>query len=242
MPYDTICREIFLNGFYEKYLLLGMCELVGGRAGTVLDIGANIGNHTVFFSGKFERVISFEPVQRNCWVLKANLHLNDIKNVVLVEKGLGDKNEVLRIEHDDARNTNNGLSELGASEMDNLNKVDVVVGDEELERLGYMPPILMMKIDVEGYEPQVITGLRKTILEHKPIIYWEAFTKETVDQSRVILESFGYEHFYHLSKNRFSGKLRNRLNNAFGYSVYLMPLDECDKFDGMNVASPKELF
>src|SRR3989339_900642 len=39
MPFDPICKEISLNGFYEKELLIGMCKLVENKVGTVLDIG-----------------------------------------------------------------------------------------------------------------------------------------------------------------------------------------------------------
>lgn len=216
-----------------------MCKLVEKKTGTVLDIGANIGNHTVFFSRIFEKVISFEPVPRNCWILKANLHLNSIKNVQLIEKGLSNTNEKLYIAHDDPKNTNNGISRSDTSGTQNI--VDVVRGDDELEKLSYPAPILMIKIDVEGLEPEVITGLEKTISIHKPIIYWEAFHKDAVDQSRVLLEKLGYENFYHLTTNKFSNKLMNKLSNSLGRSVYLKPLDQCSTYDGMNMASPKKL-
>lgn len=239
MPYDTICKEISLNGFYEKELLMGMCNLVEKKSGTVLDVGANIGNHTVFFSRIFEKVVSFEPVPRNCWILKANLHLNSIKNVQLIEKGLSNTNEKLYIAHDDPKNTNDGISRSDTSGTQNI--VDVVRGDDELGKLNYPAPILMIKIDVEGLEPEVIMGLEKTISIHKPIIYWEAFNKETVEQSKVLLEKLGYENFYHITTNRFSNKLMNKLANSLGRSVYLKPLDQCSTYDGMNVASPIKL-
>jgi FkbM family methyltransferase len=240
MPHDTICREILLNGFYEKELLMGMSQLVESKAGTVLDIGANIGNHTVFFSRIFENVISFEPVPRNCWILKANLHLNQIRNVHLVEKGLGNKNERLFF-HNDPRNTNDRLSRNNPSQASGENTVDVVIGDEELGKLGYPSPISMIKIDVEGLEPEVIMGLERTIASNMPMIYWEAFNRSDVDRSRTLLEKLGYEYFYHLSTNRYSNKLSNKLANSLGRNAYLKPLDQCSSYDGMNVAAPRKL-
>jgi hypothetical protein len=47
----------------------------------------------------------------------------------------------------------------------------------------------------------------------------------------------GYRNFYHLTTNRFENKYMNKLANSFGKSVYLLPLDHCKRFDGMNVAS-----
>lgn len=238
MPHDTICREILTHGFYERELLTGMVALVKEN-GTALDIGANIGNHTVFFSRHFERVLSFEPVPSNCLILRANLHLNSIKNVTLVEKGLGRKATKLSIYHDDPQNTNNGLIE--ASDPTGSGLIEVARGDEELQHHGIDGKIVMMKIDVEGAEPGVILGLEQTIKHHRPLIYWEAFTEETVNQSKSILEAYGYEHFYHLSTNKHRKRLLNKIQNAFGKAVYLKPLNECESFDGMNVASPRPL-
>ena len=219
---------------------MGMSKLVENKAGTVLDIGANIGNHTVFFSTIFENVISFEPVPRNCWILKANLHLNQIKNVHLIEKGLGNKNEKLFFKNEPG-NTNDRLSGSNPSETSGENMVDVVIGDEELNKLSNPAPILMIKIDVEGLEPEVIMGLENTISANKPIIFWEAFHKEAVEQSRVLLTKLGYDNFYHLTKNRYSNRLMNKLANSLGSSVYLKPLEQCSSYEGMNVASPTKL-
>lgn len=240
MPYDTICREIQLNGYYEKELLLGMEQLVPDKTGTVLDIGANIGNHTIFLSRIFDQVISFEPVPRNCWILKANLHLNQVRNVRLVEKGLSNKNGKLFF-NNDPRSTNDRLSERNPSATTEENAVEVAVGDEELAKLDFPAPIVMIKIDVEGLEPEVIMGLEKTISSNKPTIYWEAFTRSDVDRSRALLEKMGYEHFYHLSTNRYAGRLMNKLANSLGRNAYLKPLDQCTSYDGMNVAAPREL-
>jgi len=162
-----------------------------------------------------------------------------IKNVQLIEKGLSNTTEKLYIAHEDPRNTNNGISRDDISGTQNI--VDVVKGDDELEKLSYPSPILMIKIDVEGLEPEVIMGLEKTIATHKPIIYWEAFQKDTVNQSRVLLEKLGYENFYHITTNKFSNKLMNKLANSLGRSVYIKHLDQCSRYDGMNVASPIKL-
>jgi hypothetical protein len=66
MPYDSIGQAIILNGFYERELLQGMCSLVLDKNSIALDVGANIGNHSLFFSNNFDSVISFEPMASNC--------------------------------------------------------------------------------------------------------------------------------------------------------------------------------
>lgn len=241
MPYDTICRDIFVNGAYEQELIAGMCALVPERHGTVLDVGANMGNHGVHFAGRYDRVVCFEPVPRNCWILKANLHLNGIRNVTVIEKGLGEAPDTLFIDSDDPRNTNNGLVR-GEALPGTAGKTSVAVarGDDEVAALGG-GPILMIKVDVEGLEPQVIKGLADTIRQHRPMVYWEAFTEDSVRESREVLQSLGYEHFYHLTKRRHASSFMHRLSTLFGRPVYLKSLDSCTIYDGMNVASPRKL-
>jgi len=73
------------------------------------------------------------------------------------------------------------------------------------------------------------------------MLSWEAFTAESVPASREVLQVLGYGHFYHLTKRKHESSLRNRLASLFGRSVYLRTLDSCTSFDGMNVASPREL-
>jgi len=241
MPYDTICREILLNGFYEKDLLKGMCALVKDKQTTVLDVGANIGNHSIYFSQNFKNVVAFEPVQRNCWIFKANLHLNRISNVDLIEVALSNSNGELVCAHYDANDTNMVLHKSNEAPLLGSDIVQASVGDEQLAQREESTPISLIKIDVEGHEPEVIQGLRSTIMEHKPLIVWEAFTRDSVSESRVLLEAMGYKYFYHLTTRRYGIKWFDKLVNAFERAVYVVPLDLCETYDGMNIASPDKI-
>jgi FkbM family methyltransferase len=243
MPYDSICQAIILNGFYERELLQGMCALVKDKKGIALDIGANIGNHSLFFSKHFDAVISFEPVPNNCLLLKANLFLNQIQNITLIEKALSDTNTKMGIDKGNSRNTNNTISELHKKDEDAANQimVDVVVGDAELETLNLNQKITLIKIDVEGHEPYVVVGLRKTISTHQPIVYWEAFSKDEAEKTKALLMEMGYSNFYHLTTRKYQSRLLNKLIKSFTNAAYLVEFDQCTQFDGMNVASVQQL-
>jgi len=243
MPYDSICQAIILNGFYERELLEGMCALVKDKNGIALDIGANIGNHSLFFSKHFDAVISFEPAPNNCLLLKANLFLNQIQNITLIEKALSNINTKMGIDKGNSRNTNNTITQLDGSDKEATGEiiVDVVVGDAELESLSLSQKIALIKIDVEGHEPLVVEGLRKTISTHQPIIYWEAFSKDEAEKTKALLMEMGYSNFYHLTTKKYQSRLLNKLIKSFTNAAYLVELDECTQFDGMNVASVKRL-
>jgi FkbM family methyltransferase len=243
MPYDSICQSIILNGFYERELLQGMCELVKDKNGIALDIGANIGNHSLFFSKYFDAVISFEPAPNNCLLLKANLFLNQTQNITLIEKALSNTNTRMGIDKGNSRNTNNTISELHKKDEDAVNQImiDVVVGDEVIEALNLKQKINLIKIDVEGHEPFVVEGLKKTITTHQPIVYWEAFSKEEAEKTKTLLMEMGYSNFYHLTTKKYQNRLLNKLIKSFTNAAYLVHLDQCTQFDGMNVASVGKL-
>ena len=238
IPHDPICREILTSGFYEKELLEGMVSLAKNSKGTVLDVGANIGNHSLYFSKYFDHVISFEPAKNNCCILKANIRLNKIKNITIIDKALGNMDSVMSV-NDDPDNTNHNLLEADFSDPDNL--VDVRIGDDLLDQLNLLLPVVLIKIDVEGFEPAVVEGLSKTIKRDKPLIFWEAFSREKAQETIDILTELGYNNFYHLTKNKFINGKINSLYNSFSRSAYLFDINQNRKFDGMNVGSVRSL-
>lgn len=240
MPFDAICVAQILHGFYEKNLLSGICELTKDKDGVALDIGANIGNHTLYLAQEFDYVVAFEPVPRNCWILKANLHLNNIDNVALIERGLSNKNSKMVVNNPDPENTNTPLGEINSDAIGQT-IVEVVVGDEQIEQLGLKNKIRVIKVDVEGHEPEVFDGLRRTIEKHRPIIFWEAFNMVEANKTREILEAIGYENFYHLTPSRFKSRTLNKIWSSVGRGALLVPMDNCHLFDGLNVASIQKL-
>ena len=233
---DTICREIILDGYYEKDLLAAMVDLVPDKNGTFLDIGANIGNHSIYLSKHFKRVVSFEPVPRNCWIFKANRHLNRARNVTLVEKGLSSKDGQLYFSSEDPMQTNTGLQEMrdGTGELET---VEIVRGDDVLRELG-INDVVGVKIDVEGHEPEVIRGLETTLRRSRPVVFWEAFSRAAASHSEKILREFGYRRFEHLGIARTPGPRIIQSLQSFGPNpLKLVPLEQCNNFSGLNVAT-----
>ena len=233
---DTICREIMLDGYYEKDLLAAMVELVPNKNGTFLDIGANIGNHSIYLSKPFRRVISFEPVPRNCWIFKGNRHLNRASNITLVEKGLSSKPGQLYFGCDDPMQTNTGLHDSkNGSEDDET--AEVVRGDDALQELG-ASKVVGVKIDVEGHEPEVIRGLEATLESSRPVVFWEALNASDANLTSYLMLQLGYRDMFHLGYLHHQKHFLRRISRLSSRPLTRQAICPEIVFNGMNIAMP----
>ena len=176
IPSDAIGQVIVLHGLYEADLLTALFDrhFADRRAAfaesTVLDVGANIGNHTTWFSPRFARVVSFEPNPPALAVLRANVVVNDLDNVDVIPVGLSDAEAELTFVEDPV---NLGGSRFAVDGEGRVRTLTVRRGDDVLAALD-LPPVAMIKIDVEGHEVRALTGLSATLEEHRPLVLFES--------------------------------------------------------------------
>ena len=154
-----------------------------GKPVNFFDVGANIGHHSLFMSRHADRIFSFEPfsVVRDEMVRKLN-HAG-VSNVTIFPVALGDRNEIGTFHP--PTGANQGTGTLGSNLPDNASSekisVQVVRGDDFFAA-NHLPPITLLKMDVEGYETKVLEGLRNTIWRDRPPIFVE-IQKEDYDGS-----------------------------------------------------------
>lgn len=169
---DIIGKKIVSKGIYEGpeiQFILHLLERI--PAPVVLDIGANIGNHSLAFSQRAKRVFAFEPVSRIFSVLKRNVGDNNISNITCIRTALSNRNGT---EHISVNQDGN----LGASGFDKqgikacIEEVEVAKGDDIIDRFA-IDKVDFIKLDVEGHEPNVLAGLVKTIEQMQPVIMME---------------------------------------------------------------------
>ena len=175
--------SVFFYGAYSGHELTLLADLAAGlrreREGPVVawDIGGNVGHHTLFLASVCERVISFEPVPHNASLLREKLVFNGIEKVALQELALGEEAGEMTLHHPDFEaNANFGTASLHAdySPENNVRQtvVRIAVGDDYRIEQGLPAPDLI-KIDVEGFECQALTGLSGTIREFAPAVLME---------------------------------------------------------------------
>lgn len=192
---DYIQQRILTEGtYYESANLNYICkEWNNGvisqdiKDGCIIDIGANIGNHTLycFFECGIKKAICFEPVESTYKILKRNMEINDIiQNVTLVKSAVGASNGTASISHYD-------ISNIGSTQisLDNSGTIPVV----SIDSMHIEDDIKLVKIDVEGFEKGVIDGSRETLAKHKPYIMIE-IQPENFDHLINELSRMGYKY------------------------------------------------
>lgn len=181
--------HVFFFGAYERAELLFIEQLVT-RLGirTILDVGANIGHHTLFFSRIADTVEAFEPYPPVRDVLEERLAANHIANVRVHAFGLGASSAELEYFAPGARNAGTGsfVADHAADNNSPAGLLTVRRGDEVTRETGIKPDLI--KLDVEGFERAALEGLRDTLREHRPVIVME-FSRDT-RQSMVSEEEF----------------------------------------------------
>jgi FkbM family methyltransferase len=187
---DNIGTDILFYGYYEKSLLDSIIKKFPKELSntTFLDVGANIGNHSIYFSNFFKNIICFEPQIKTFKVLQLNI--NDLPNVKAYNHGLNSK----RIKVDfNIPYKNSGMGNKKNKNIKNYKeKVELKPFPEnEKDTVGYI------KIDVEGDELKVLESLKNKISLDLPIISFE-INDNNKNRNKLIsyFTQLGYDTFY----------------------------------------------
>ena len=139
------------------------------------DIGANVGLYSVLFGKRFPRgqIISFEPNSKLHSLLAKNLALNNVSNFLIEKKALSSHSGTGKILSENSR-PGAGQIKLDIDTSATANKFEIITGDEYLREHPHLTPGLI-KIDVEGHEPEVVKGITQILSAHRPILTIEVF-------------------------------------------------------------------
>lgn len=158
-------------------LSIGYCK----KFNLAIDIGANIGMMTRRYSGLFDKVIAFEPVDINYKCLVRNV--KDLDNVTTYDIGIGNEEKIIDIHNDEDYVNSGGWSivDFNNDEWQHYNKdiklLSQSITVKSLDSYNLKPDYI--KIDTQNYELEVLKGAEKTIREYKPIIQLEVEKMKT---------------------------------------------------------------
>lgn len=164
--------SVFYYGAYAKDELRVLEKLIKASKGTtILDIGANIGHHSLFFASFGKETHAFEPLAVLAKEIARKKQKNNLKLIHIHEIALGEKNQTMEFFPPASNNTG-----TGSFVNLNLNTKPILIkvfnGDQFLaqQKIG---DIGLIKIDVEGFEIQVLKGLQQTLSANRPIVFFE---------------------------------------------------------------------
>ena len=194
--------------FTELPSLKKMDELIPENA-VILDIGANIGNHTLYWlttsPKRAKYVYAFEVIDETYEILKKNIALNGLQNkTTLFHFGLGANNTTASISF-------MNLDNMGATSIqeDKNGKFQI----RKLDDVKLNHKIDFVKIDVEGLEIDVIKGAKKFLTKDKPLIWVELWDETGHGDPRFkvgnkaeynkLMDEFGYKMILQLDARNF---------------------------------------
>lgn len=183
---------------------------------TVLEIGANIGMHTIDLSrlsGPIGAVHAFEPQRLVFQTLCANLALNSCANVFTYHSAVGAEPGSLLVpwlEPNAAANFG-GLSLLGAQNGERVPQITI-------DQIGFGERYFI-KVDVEGMEIEALLGAAATIARARPILYVENDRQERSADLISLVTSYGYRLYWHTPLLYNAKNFRSDPENIFGNIV-----------------------
>ena len=176
---NSIEANIYFYGAFEKPLLFFLRDVLAMVSEETpkpifMDIGANVGQHSLYLS-KFARLaLAFEPYPKVSMQFKKLIEINQISNIEIFEYGLSDEAESLT--YYAPTGSNEGIGSFDEDTQIKGNKcyvkLELQKGDLVVKK-GSWTGIKLIKIDVEGFEKKVIKGLINTITQERPIIVCE---------------------------------------------------------------------
>ena len=170
---ESIERKTYFLKSYEKDRMLYLTNT--RRSNIFIDIGAHIGFYSILTSDYFKQIYSYEPNFRNYQKLQENIKQNKLeKKIRTFNYGLGEKKQEIK----GISKNKGGLIQTSGFSISEKNKTgeDVLVlkGDNVVKLVN---EYITIKIDVEGFEYNVLKGLKKTLKNNNCFLQIEIWDK-----------------------------------------------------------------
>jgi len=186
---DHIQKIIFQTRDFYEIETLTFLQLHYKTFDYVIDIGGNIGNHVLYYCSCMDAklVYCFEPNEFNRETLKKNVELNNLTSIVEIYPiALGS-------------HAGKGVQEAFTFKNTGMNRVNKIEEGDKYENTVEIKPldefdiqrVNFIKIDVEGFELDVLKGSEQTIKRCKPVILVEVFENNRL-QIDEIMVNYGY--------------------------------------------------
>lgn len=195
-------NEIFwrgINGNWEKHSL-EIWQKLSKNANMVFDIGANTGIYSLLTKtiNPKANVHAFEPMPKIFEKLNKNIQINNF-DIQCHEIAASDNTGTAKIydvgdEHDYAASITNRHSFTNATEIKTTKLDDFIEGNN-------ISQVDLLKIDVEGHEPEVLSGFSNGLAKFKPSMLIEVLTADVANKINLQINGLGY-HIYTIDEEK----------------------------------------
>ncbi len=189
---NFLSRDLAFHKVWEPKITQLVKEIIK-KDQIVIDVGANIGYFTTLFSklvGTTGKVYAFEPAPINFEILQRNILLNNLKNTLIYQAAASNVSDTQDLYLSTWNFGDNRLFGKPRDERDlerEKIKVDTIRLDETIQ-----DKINLIKIDVQGFEWQVIDGAKKLIDDNNDIKIIFEFTPQLLKLNGVKPEDLLY--------------------------------------------------
>lgn len=165
---------------------------------TVIDVGANIGEVSFGFAKRFPHAVifGFEPHPLTFQNLKLNEALNSFGNIHFLNLGLGSEKGEVHFEEREIGNP--GMNRVTSDPEKSAHRISITTLDS-FAKENQLSSVSIIKIDVEGYEHEVLKGADNLLTTYKPMLFIELDDSNLMEQGSnaasfiEFLESYRYE-------------------------------------------------
>jgi FkbM family methyltransferase len=181
---------------------------------------------------------AFEPQPRIFQILCANLALNDITNAYAHPIAIGETEGAAVVPPVDYGRDGN----FGGLALQPAQTAGITVRVRPIDGIGFKE-MGLLKVDVEGFEPQVLRGARETIMRCRPVIYIE--NDRSAQQQEVIslIADMGYRLFWHTpplySPDNFKGVQEDIFGNVVSVNMFCVPAERGTQVTGLQEIDPQ---
>ena len=168
--------EVLVDDIYSSY-----SDFIPKENQTVIDVGAQYGDYAILCSKVYKaKVYTFEPLPENFKEILENIKLNGLneQQIQAFNVALGNKNKTEMISYSGEMANNIGKGK----------KAEVAF--KTLDSYNFKPDL--MKIDVEGFELEVLEGAVETIKKYHPKIIIETHSRGLEEKTKQFLSAFNY--------------------------------------------------
>ncbi|HSW54282.1 MAG TPA: FkbM family methyltransferase [Ignavibacteriaceae bacterium] len=167
--------EILYHAFWDKMFDEDKNKIKNfvHEGDTIIDVGGNLGFFVLILTDLINdsgKIYSFEPSNRLNKKLASTIRINNLKNVEIINLALGEAEGSTTLHYNPKQS---GLSSIVSDFEENSLSEEIKI--TTLNKFSENIPgrVSFIKIDTEGYEPQVLRGAKELIFRDKPTIYIE---------------------------------------------------------------------